>query len=132
MGSLCHGHDNIMKRKRAKKRVEVKPVLMALSPVFEFALTHLKMYYRTSYVTFGFYSLTTFSSCLLLFCDLFYLSHVLNHKQNLFVFFPPSLFTSLLPVNILLPNLSQLLYFLCPTCFLSTLFQYSNLRRIIV
>lgn len=30
----------------------------------------------------------------LLFCDLFYLSHFLNHKQNLFVFFLPSLFTS--------------------------------------
>lgn len=108
MGSLCHGHDVIKK----KKRVEVKPGLMALSPVFEFALTHLKIYCsRTTRVTFGLYPLTTFSSCLLRFCNLFCLSRLLNHKQNLFVFFLPSSLP-FLPIHILLPNQSELLYFL--------------------
>lgn len=100
--SWCH-HGKKKGEKKKRERVEIKPGLMALSPVLKFALTHLKICYITTCVTFGLYSLTTFSSYFVIFSV--FLTFWITNSISLF---SSSLVSSLplLPVNIFLPNLS--------------------------
>lgn len=89
----CHGHDIVMQKKK-KKGLKSSQDWWSCDLVFKFALNQWRICYRTTGVTFGIYSLTFFSFCLLLFSSLLYLSHLLNHKQHLPVFFIHSLFNT--------------------------------------